>query len=138
MSPIIISVLVSDFDFPLPPELIAQHPPAERAASRMLHMHGDALRDTVFSEFPALLRAGDLVVFNDTRVLPARLFGHRSGSRAQRLSPHNPASREFLHGRVEVLLTRRLAGDENSSGRHWCVREERLCRGSGCTLVWPA
>ncbi len=101
-------MLVSDFDFPLPPELIAQHPPAERAASRMLHMHGDALRDTVFGELPALLRAGDLVVFNDTRVLPARLFGHRSGSRAQWLSPHNPASREFLHGRVEVLLTRRL------------------------------
>ena len=89
-------MLVSDFDFPLPPELIAQHPPAERAASRMLHLQGDSLRDTVFSEFPALLRAGDLVVFNDTRVLPARLFGHRSGSRAQRLSPHNPASREFL------------------------------------------
>jgi S-adenosylmethionine:tRNA ribosyltransferase-isomerase len=105
-------VLVSDFDFPLPPELIAQHPPAERAAARMLHVQGDSLRNTVFSEFPALLRAGDLVVFNDTRVLPARLFGHRSGSRAQRLSPHNPASREFLHGRVEVLLTRRLAGDE--------------------------
>ncbi len=72
-------------------------------------MRGDSLRDTVFSEFPALLRETDLLVFNDTRVLPARLFGHRSGSRAQRLSPHNPASRDFLHGKVEVLLTRRLA-----------------------------
>jgi S-adenosylmethionine:tRNA ribosyltransferase-isomerase len=78
----------------------------------MLHLHGNSLRDTAFTEFPALLKATDLVVFNDTRVLPARLFGHRSGSRAQRLSPHNPASREFLHGRVEVLLTRRLAGEE--------------------------
>jgi S-adenosylmethionine:tRNA ribosyltransferase-isomerase len=105
-------VLVSDFDFHLPPELIAQHPPAERAASRMLHLNGDGLEDTVFSRFPALLRASDLVVFNDTRVLPARLFGHRSGSRAQRLSPANPASREFLQGRVEVLLTRRLPGEE--------------------------
>jgi len=102
-------VLVSDFDFLLPPELIAQYPPAERAASRLLHMRGNSLRDTVFSEFPALLRATDLLVMNDTRVLPARLFGHRSGSRAQRLSPANPASREFLHGRVEVLLTRRMA-----------------------------
>jgi S-adenosylmethionine:tRNA ribosyltransferase-isomerase len=105
-------VFVSDFDFPLPPDLIAQHPPARRAASRLLHMQGDSLRDIVFSEFPALLRATDLLVMNDTRVLPARLFGHRSGSRAQRLSAANPASRGFLHGRVEVLLTRRLAGDE--------------------------
>lgn len=108
-SPIIIFVLVSDFDFPLPPELIAQHPPAERAASRLLHMCAGSLEDRRFSEFPELLRAGDLLVFNDTRVLPARLFGHRSGSRAQRLSPHNPASRQFLQGRVEVLLTRKLA-----------------------------
>jgi S-adenosylmethionine:tRNA ribosyltransferase-isomerase len=105
-------MLVSDFDFHLPPELIAQHPPAERAASRMLHMRGELLRDRQFSELPGLLRAGDLMVFNDTRVLPARLFGHRSGSRAQPLSPHNPASREFLHGRVEVLLTRRLEEKE--------------------------
>ena len=109
-------VLVSDFDFPLPPELIAQHPPAERAASRMLHVKShvglSCLRDTVFTEFPSLLRPTDLVVFNDTRVLPARLFGHRSGSRSQPLSPANPASRDFLKGRVEVLLTRRLPGPE--------------------------
>jgi S-adenosylmethionine:tRNA ribosyltransferase-isomerase len=117
--PIIISVLVSDFDFHLPPELIAQHPPAERGAARMLHLKGGCLRDTVFSEFPALLRETDLVVFNDTRVLPARLFGHRSGHRAQRLSPHNPASREFLHGRVEVLLTRRLPGGGANDEQLW-------------------
>ena len=78
----------------------------------MLHLHGKLLRDTVFAELPALLRASDLVIFNDTRVLPARLFGHRSGSRAQWLSPANPASRDFLLGRVEVLLTRRLPGEE--------------------------
>ena len=78
----------------------------------MLHLNGDSLQDTVFTELPSILRATDLLVFNDTRVLPARLFGHRSGNRAQRLSPANPASRDFLHGRVEVLLTRRLAGDE--------------------------
>ena len=78
----------------------------------MLHLNGKLLRDTVFTELPALLRPSDLVIFNDTRVLPARLFGHRSGSRAQRLSPANPASRDFLLGRVEVLLTRRLPGEE--------------------------
>jgi len=60
----------------------------------------------MFREFPELLRPGDLVVFNNTRVFPARLFGHRSGSRAQPLSPRNPASKEFLKGRTEVLLTR--------------------------------
>ena len=107
---IIISVLVSHFDFPLPPELIAQHPSAERAASRMLHLKGELLEDTFFTQFPALLRSSDLLIFNDTRVLPARLFGHRSGSRAHPVSPANPASREFLQGRVEVLLTRRLPG----------------------------
>jgi S-adenosylmethionine:tRNA ribosyltransferase-isomerase len=107
-----ISVLVSEFDFHLPAELIAQHPPAERAASRLLHLTANILEDRVFGDFPALLRSDDLLVFNDTKVLPARLFGHRSGSRAQRLSPQNPASREFLQGRVEVLLTRRLAGEE--------------------------
>jgi S-adenosylmethionine:tRNA ribosyltransferase-isomerase len=112
-------VLVSDFDFPLPPELIAQYPPAERAASRMLHLQGDTLRDRVFSEFPALLRKTDLLVLNDTRVLPARLFGHRSGQRAQRLSPHNPASRAFLQGRVEVLLTRRLPGGGANDEQLW-------------------
>ncbi len=109
---IIVSVLVSEFDFHLPPELIAQHPPAERAASRMLHLKGASLRDAFFSEFPELLRPTDLLVFNDTRVLPARLFGHRSGHKAQPLSPQNPASREFLQGRVEVLLTRRLPGSD--------------------------
>ena len=112
-------MLVSDFDFPLPPELIAQYPPAERAASRMLHLQGDTLRDRVFSEFPALLRKTDLLVLNDTRVLPARLFGHRSGHRAQRLSPHNPASRAFLQGRVEVLLTRRLPGGGANDEQLW-------------------
>ncbi len=107
-------MLVSDFDFPLPPELIAQHPLADRAATRMLHLQRNALpelADRAFREFPDLLRPDDLVVFNNTRVLPARLFGRRSGSRAQALSPQNPASRDFLTGRVEVLLTRQLSTD---------------------------
>ncbi len=137
-SPIIIFVLVSDFDFPLPPELIAQHPPAERAASRMLHMQGNSLRDTVFSEFPALLRTGDLLIFNDTRVLPARLFGHRSGSRAQRLSPHNPASRDFLHGQVEVLLTRRLPPASASGGPSVGPYPSQSSPAAGEEQLWQA
>ncbi len=119
------AVLVSDFDFHLPPELIAQQPPATRGAARMLHVHrglqqagieGERLRDTYFREFPELLRPDDLLVFNDTRVFPARLFGHRRGRRAQALGPHNPASRDFLHGRVEVLLTRRLHPQQANHG----------------------
>ena len=105
-------VLVSDFDYHLPEELIAKQPLADRAAARMLHLDrsGDLLEDRSFCEFPDRLRADDLLVFNNTKVLPARLYGHRSGSRAQRLSAQNPASREFLRGRVEVLLTKQLSG----------------------------
>lgn len=106
-------MLVSEFDFHLPEELIAQEPLADRASSRMLHLRRDTgeLRDATFREFPDLLRTDDLVVFNNTRVLPARLFGHRGGLHSQPLSPHNPAMREFLHGKVEVLLTKQLASN---------------------------
>jgi S-adenosylmethionine:tRNA ribosyltransferase-isomerase len=65
----------------------------------------------VFRDFPQLLRPDDLLVFNNTKVLPARLWGHRSGSRAQRLSMQNPATKDFLRGRVEVLLTRQLSAN---------------------------
>jgi S-adenosylmethionine:tRNA ribosyltransferase-isomerase len=104
-------VLVSDFNYQLPPELIAQEPLADRAASRLLHLDRKSgeLRDRFFREFSDLLRADDLVVFNNTRVFPARLYGRRSGEKAQPISPHNPAAREFLHGRVEVLLTRQVS-----------------------------
>jgi S-adenosylmethionine:tRNA ribosyltransferase-isomerase len=112
--PIIGNVLVSEFDFHLPPELIAQHPATERDAARMLHLQGRRMTDACFRDFPELLRPSDLVIFNDTRVLPARLFGHRRGRSAQPLSPANPASRDFLHGTVEVLLTRRLPGEEQT------------------------
>ncbi|MBZ5628584.1 MAG: S-adenosylmethionine:tRNA ribosyltransferase-isomerase [Acidobacteriia bacterium] len=100
-------MLVSDFDYHLPEELIAQEPLADRAASRMLHLvRGTGkLEDRGFREFPELLRPDDLVVFNNTRVFPARLYGRRSGARSQPVSKRNPAAREFLKGRVEVLLT---------------------------------
>ncbi len=118
-------MLVSDFQYDLPPERIAQEPLADRAGSRLLHVtrldqnrlpgsgQGQSWQDRRFREFPDLLRSDDLLVVNNTRVFPARLYGHRSGQRAQPLSPQNLAARDFLRGRIEVLLTRQLADDPN-------------------------
>ena len=108
-------MLVSEFHFHLPDELIAQEPLAARDASRMLRVERATGQwsDCAFREFPDLLRPGDLVVFNNTRVFPARLYGRRAGARAQPVSPHNPAARDFLHGRIEVLLTRQLSTQPN-------------------------
>ena len=120
---------VTEFDYHLPAELIAQEPPAERSGARMLHIvraraqveasgqgaalaaagsRAEQLSDTRFRELPLLLQPGDLVVMNNTRVFPARLFGRRSGEHAQPVSPRNPAAREFLQGQIEVLLTRQI------------------------------
>ncbi len=81
----------SDFHYDLPPESIAQQPLPERTASRLLELDPGtrAMRDRVFRDLPGLLRAGDLLVFNDTRVLPARLFGRKASG-----------------GAVEILLER--------------------------------
>jgi S-adenosylmethionine:tRNA ribosyltransferase-isomerase len=108
-------VLVSDFHFHLPEDLIAQEPAAVRDASRMLHLQraSGSYSDLQFRDFPGLLRTGDLVVFNNTRVFPARLYGRRAGARAQPVSPHNPAAGDFLHGRIEILLTRQLSTEPN-------------------------
>ena len=108
-------MLVSEFNYCLPADLIAQEPLAERSASRLLHLtRGSATpKDRFFRDFPDLLRPDDLVVFNNTRVLPARLYGRRSGTRAQPVSPRNTAARVFLKGRVEVLLTRHLSQEPN-------------------------
>ena len=122
-------MLVSDFLYDLPPERIVQEPLADRAGARLLHLNrlsvdrpwswqgqswkDQGWEDRSFREFPDLLRSDDLLVVNNTRVFPARLYGHRSGQRAQPLSPHNPAARDFLRGRVEVLLTRQVADDPN-------------------------
>lgn len=94
-------MLVSDFDFTLPEELIAQEPPTDRGGSRMLLLERatGAWRDDSFAHFPEQLRAGDVLVLNDSRVIPARLFG----SRTLRLDEEEPAA-----GRVEVLLTEQI------------------------------
>ncbi len=84
----------SDFHYDLPPELIAQQPAARRSASRLLHI-GDALLDLQMTQLPGLLRRGDLLVFNDTRVLKARLHG-----------------RKETGGAVEILVERLLGEHE--------------------------
>jgi S-adenosylmethionine:tRNA ribosyltransferase-isomerase len=86
----------SDFHYDLPAELIAQAPLSERSASRLLCLrrHSHVLADRDFSDLPSLLEPGDLLVFNDTRVIPARLFGHKETG-----------------GKVEILLERLI--DEN-------------------------
>lgn len=86
---------ISQFDYELPPELIAQTPAARRDASRLLRLDaGGGLHDLHFTDLPSLLRAGDLLVFNDTRVIKARLRGHKASG-----------------GKVEVLVERITAPD---------------------------
>ena len=103
-------MLVSDFNFHLPEELIAQAPLEGRSDSRLLHLDSTSgeLADRGFRDFPGLLRAGDLLVLNNTKVFPARLLGRRGGLKAQAASSQSPAGREFQQGRVEVLLTRQI------------------------------
>lgn len=110
-------MLVRDFDYVLPPEQIAQQPLADRAASRMLLFDRatGVTEDNQFLNFSSLLHPGDLLVINDTRVLPARLFGSRAGLHAQPISPRNSAAREHLQGRVEVMLTRQHSSLEWSA-----------------------
>jgi S-adenosylmethionine:tRNA ribosyltransferase-isomerase len=86
-------VKLSDFDYELPPALIAQHPAAERGASRLLHLVGrsGALADRQFRDLPAFLKAGDVLVMNNTRVIKARLTGRKESG-----------------GQVEVLIERVL------------------------------
>jgi len=100
-------MLVSDFHYDLPEDLIAQHPPAVRGASRMMTLdrRTGAFTDRLFIDLPQLLRPGDLLILNDTRVLPARLYATRAGLATQPKSP-TPT------GQIEVLLTQRLANSE--------------------------
>ncbi len=108
-------MLVSDFHYSLPDELIAQKPLMDRSASRLLHVERSTGRccDRQFSDFPDLLRPDDLVIFNNTRVFPARLYGRRSGLKSHRVAPDNPAAGDFLQGLIEVLLARQISQDPN-------------------------
>src|SRR6202044_2100719 len=104
---------LSDLDFDLPPELIAQRPLEERDASRMLvidRMSG-AMQDCQFRDFPEMLRGDELVVLNNARVLPARLFGTRLGIRSQKPGKESPALHEHLSASIEVLLVRQIECD---------------------------
>lgn len=88
---------LDDFDFVLPPELVAQHPAPERSASRLLDGRGEVPVDRVFRELPGLLAPGDLLVFNDTQVVKARLHGRKQHADGR------PG------GQVEALVERVLA-----------------------------
>jgi S-adenosylmethionine:tRNA ribosyltransferase-isomerase len=90
---------VSEFDYELPPELIAQHPVAQRSESRLLHLDAStgALRDLRFTDLPQLLGPQDLVVLNDTRVIKARLFGRKpTGGRVELFVERATGAREAL------------------------------------------
>ena len=102
---------VDEFSYDLPKDLIAQEPLAQRDASRLLLLDRakGGWQDRQFVDFPDLLQGNELLVFNNTRVLPARLFGHRGGVHSQ--PPSRKTARQHLTGNVEVFLTRRLDGD---------------------------
>ena len=89
-------MLVDHFDFDLPLERIAARPVSPREAARMLVVAPDSLKDGQVGELPAELRPGDLAVFNDTLVIPARLFGKRGDARIE----------VTLHRRLDALVYR--------------------------------
>ena len=130
----------SDFSFELPPELIAQQPLEKRTASRLLGLDGGsgAIVDSVFADLPGLLEPGDLMVFNDTRVIPARIFGQKdSGGRIECLiervvkqtgalaqiraskSPKTGSRLQFADG-CEARVQARKDGFESSSDNRFC------------------
>ena len=86
---------LSDFDFALPPQLIAQHPAAARSGSRLLDGSSATVVDRIFHELPSLLNKGDLLVFNDTKVIKARIFGEKASG-----------------GKLELLIERVLPGHQ--------------------------
>ena len=107
---------VDRFDFELPRELIAAHPKQPRDAARLLVV-GEDLADQVVRDLPRLLRAGDILVFNDTKVIPARLHGHLVDT----------------GGKVELLLLR-----ENSTGRWQALAKPAKKCGPGRALAFAA
>jgi len=125
--------VLSDFDFELPPALIAQHPAAQRSDSRLLDGSAPAPVDRIFRDLPSLLQPGDLMVFNDTRVMNARLFGEKPTG-----------------GKLELLIERVLGGNQVAAHMRVSKKPEvgttlRLIEAPGCrenlsaTLLgrWP-
>lgn len=113
-------MLLSDFDYELPPELIAQHPAERRDAARVLSLDrkGGAFGELTVAGLAALFRSGDLLVLNDTRVIPARLYG-----------------RKETGGAVEIFLVRKLAGEREV----WsCLIKASKSPGPGCRVLLDA
>lgn len=102
---------LDELDYHLPAEQIAQRPLDRRDASRLLLLNRSSgeFEDRHFAEFPELLGGNELLVFNNARVIPARLFGRRVGVRSQK--PSRSTRAEHLAGKVEILLTRKVEGD---------------------------
>ena len=105
---------LDEFSYKLPPDRIARHPLHERDASRMLILNRarQDREDSVFRSLPELLRGDELIVVNNARVIPARLFGRRAGIRAEKPGRNSRAAREFLSSEIEVLLTRQVSPNE--------------------------
>ena len=105
---------LSDFQFELPQDLIAQQPLPERDASRMLVLDRKkgTWEDSAFRSLPDLLRGDELIVVNNTRVIPARLYGRREGIRSEKPGHSRRTTREFLSSQIEFLLTKQVAPDE--------------------------
>jgi S-adenosylmethionine:tRNA ribosyltransferase-isomerase len=140
-------VQLSDFDYRLPEELIAQEPPAERDGARMLVLHRASQRweDRQFRDLPEYLAAGDCLVLNDSRVLPSRLFGQRDGGEAEvmLLEPVSPDAREWralvkpgrkLRIGASVRFDERFSAEVIAQGE----RGERTVRFSGDEDVYSA
>ena len=125
-------MLVSEFHYDLPEALIAQHPPATRGASRMLTLSRatGASEDHCFAELPQLLSPGDLLVLNNSRVLPARLYATRAGLHTQNNSPEPTVL-------IEVLLTEHIANPEGQNDWRALVRPAKKVQ-PGETLHFAA
>jgi len=112
-------MFLSDFDYDLPPELIAQHPPKARGTSRVMTLGRSCgtIGESVIGAIPGLLKSGDLLVLNDTRVIPARLFGRKTSG-----------------GKVEIFLVRRL----NAPGEVWdALIKASKSPQAGCRIELP-
>src|ERR1700737_3030220 len=105
---------LADFSYELPPESIAQRPLDQRDASRMLIVDRERSdwEDSSFQCLPERLRGDELIVVNNARVIPARLFGRRAGVRAEKPGRNSRVAREFLTSEIEVLLTRQVSPEE--------------------------